>query len=233
MISKRTLTFMAVTTCFLLAGSGLAQTCPDIQGATGCAPSPLDGAPVSITGIVYVVNGTYNSGSVYLNCGAAGNGGITFFDSGATVALGDEITVSGTVGAFGDEIQINSPVVTVNSAGNAFAPEVISTGDLADGTPNMGGFMEVSGLLEKVSAGFNSVYTVDDGSGPVLVFVDGTTGIDTALVDQWLGDIVTVRGATKCFNGEGEVLPRSNDDFELLQVAAESESWGSIKSSYR
>jgi DNA/RNA endonuclease YhcR with UshA esterase domain len=225
--------FPLLTVCLLLAGTGLAQTCPDIQGATGCAPSPLDGTPVSVTGIVYVVNGTYNSGSVYLNCGTPGNGGMTFFDSGVTVALGDEITVSGTVGAFGDEIQINGAVVTTNSSGNPVEPEVISTGDLADGTPNMGGFMEVSGLLEKVSDGFNSVYTVDDGSGPVLVFVDGTTGIDTAQVDLWLGDIVTVRGATKCFNGEGEVLPRSNDDFELLQVAAESESWGSIKSTYR
>jgi hypothetical protein len=230
---KLPLFILVAACCLALAAPSFAQTCPDIQGATGCAPSPLADSPVSLTGIVYVVNGTYNSGSVYFNCGVGGNGGMTFFDSGAIVAEGDEITVTGTVGAFGDEIQINSPVVTINSAGNPYSPEIIGTGDLADGTSNMGGFMQVTGTLAAVSSGFNSVYTVDDGTGPVLVFVDGTTGIDTSVVDAWLGDIVTVRGATKCFNGEGEILPRSNDDIDLTAVPVDARTWGSVKSTYR
>lgn len=215
-----------------LAMPAAAQTCADVQGATGCAPSPLDATSVSLTGIVYVVNGTYNSGSVYFNCGSGGNGGMTFFDSGAIVAEGDEITVSGTVGAFGDEIQINSAVVTVNSSGNAYTPETIDTGDLADGTSHMGGFMQVTGVLSLISAGFNSVYEVDDGTGPVTVFIDGTTGIDTAVVDTYLGTSVTVRGSTKCFGGVGEILPRRLEDIEGT-VAVEELQWGLVKDLYR
>ena len=63
----------------------------------------------------------------------------------------------------------------------------------------------------------------------MVVFVDGTTGIDTAVVDQWLGDIVAVTGVTKCYNDEGEILPRFQDDIKLCIVPNGDDSWGSWK----
>lgn len=88
-------------------------------------------------------------------------------------------------------------------------------------------------MLALVSEGSNSIYTIGDGTVPVLVFVDGTTGIDTALVAALLGDIVTIRGATKCFDGMGEILPRSNNDIQLDTVPVDAQNFGSVKSIFR
>lgn len=234
MTRKLMLSTFVLVGCLALAGLSYAQSCEDIHGDPGCAPSPFDGQEVTLTGVVYVATGTYNDGGVYFNCGGGGAGGMTFYDTGATdIADGDEITVTGTVGAFGDEIQLNNATYTINSSGNAYTADAIDPGDLADGTAKLGGFLQATGLLSKVSDGFNSTYEVTDPSGAVIVFVDGTTGIDTALLDVWLGDIVRVSGASKCFGGVGELLPRNQDDFELIEVAEEAQSWGSVKSIYR
>lgn len=227
------LNFLILITSVALAGPALGQTCADVHGtATGCAPSPLAGQTIALTGIVYVVPGTYNSGSVYFNCGTGGAGGMTLYDPLAAVADGDEITVTGTIGAFNEEIQFSSgATIVVNSSGNAYTPEIIGTGALAAGTPHLGGFMQVTGILGVVTSGV--VYTVDDGTGPVIVFIDNTTDIDTTVLDQWLGDLVMVNGSTKCYNGEGEILPRSRNDITLEAVAEGETSWGSLKSTYR
>lgn len=221
--------FFASALVLGLASLSFAQTCQDIHDTpNGCAPSPLDGSPVTVTGTVYVPAGTYNSGSVYFQCGA---GGLTFFDSSALVEEGDVIEVSGTVGAFGDEIQINGASWSVVGS-DAAETTFINTGDLFAGGNFLGDFMRVEGILAKVSSGFNSVYTVDDGSGPVIVFIDGTTGIDTTVWDSYVGDLVSVIGSTKCFNGEGEILPRRDEDLQLVTVPTEVDSWGAIKSRF-
>jgi DNA/RNA endonuclease YhcR with UshA esterase domain len=237
---KRRLLFVTVAVaCLGLVSVSFAQTCQEIHnlGSNGCAPSGLDGTLVTVQGVVYVEAGTYNGGSVYWQC-PGGTGGLLFFDYDANPAdglnpvfEGDLIEVTGTVGAFGAEIQLNSATWTVIGSGTA-TPTSIGTADLADGTDLLGDFMSVEGLLTKVSAGFNSIYEVDDGTGPVLVYVDGTTGIDTALMDAYLGDVVEIRGATKCYNDIGEILPRRDADIILKQVATDNESWGSVKSRF-
>ncbi len=216
-----------------VAGSAMAQTAADIHGigTNGCAPSPLAGTLVTLTGTVYVQAGTYNSGAVYVQCP---NGGITFFDSATQGVIfeGDNITMTGTVGAFGSEIQLNGTTFVINSSGNVPVANHITTGALAAGTDQLADFMHVQGVLSLVSAGFNSIYSIDDGSGAVTVFVDGTTGIDTAVVDGMLGDVVAIVGATKCFNGTGEILPRRTTDFDLITVPVDDASWTSVKASY-
>lgn len=228
MTRKLTLSTLVLVGCLALAGLTFAQTCADIHGEFGCALSPLDGTPVTLTGVVYAVPGVYNPGSVYFICGDGG--GMTFYNPAAVVAEGDVITVEGVVGAFGEEIQLTDTSFTIGTSGNSYLAQTILTGDLAAGTPNLGGFMQVSGLLTKVS---DYTYTVDDDSGPVLVYVDPDTGIDKTRIDQWEGDIVSVAGATMCWQGAGEILPRRDSDIQLLLVADEAQSWGSIKSTYR
>ncbi len=235
---KKTLMLSLITmfVVFTMTSIAFAQTCQEIHnlGTNGCAPSDLDGTVVTVGGVVYVEPGTYNGGSVYWQC-TGGTGGLTLYDSGllGVVHVGDEISVTGTVGAYGSEIQLNSTAVTVLSNGNTPTALAIATGDLAAGNDMLGDFMEVQGVLALVSSGYNSIYTVDDGSGPVTVFVDGTTGIDTtSRMDNFVGDIVLIRGATKCYNGEGELLPRSNDDVILVTIPNESMGWGALKAQY-
>lgn len=229
---KRLTTFAASLALVAGAGVAQAQTSADIHGDPGCAPSPLDGSLVTVQGVVYVEAGTYNSGSVYFQ--DTTDGGLTFFDSAAQGVLfeGDLIEVTGTVGAFGAEIQLNGAAYTVISSGNSVTPVSLTTGDLADGTDQLGNLVEVEGLLTLVSSGFNSTYTLDDGSGPVILFVDGTTGIDQTLLNSYVGDIVRVRGSSKCFNGEGEVLPRRDSDIVLLTVDGDEATFGQVKARY-
>ncbi len=229
MIKRLTITLLALLMVSGLAVMAAAQTTAMVHGDPGCAPSPYAGTVVSYTGVVYVAPGTYNSGSTYFQ---DADGGMTFFMSGSGLLVGDEISVTGTVDAFGDEIQLSGVTFVVNSSGNTATPVSFGTQDLADGTDQLGNFVKVQGVLAKVSSGFNSTYTVDDGSGPVIVFVDGTTGIDTALLDTMLGDIVSVQGASKCFGGAGEVLPRNDNDFSLITVPADEASVGQIKSQF-
>jgi hypothetical protein len=184
---------------------------------TGCAPSPLAGELVTTSGVVYVAAGTYNGGSVYYQCA---DGGLTFFLNGAPYAIGDEIKVVGAVGAFSDEIQLEGVTVEVLSTGNMATPQYLATGQLAAGGPFLGDFVELQGtLVAKTSSGFNDAYVLDDGTGPVVMFVDGTTGIDDDRVDSFVGRTVRVRGSTKCFNDEGEILPRFDSDIEAVSVA--------------
>lgn len=232
MIKKLTSSVLSLALVAGLSSVALAQTSADLHGDPGCAPSPFDGQAVVLQGVIYSVAGVYNSGAWYIQ--DTTDGGMTFFDSGLAGLFneGDLIELSGTVGAFGSEIQINTPVVTLISSGNSYSPVVFGTGDLADGTDQLGNLVEVQGVLAKISTGFNSTYTVDDGTGPVICFVDGTTGIDQVALDQWIGDIVRVRGASKCFNGEGEVLPRRDADITLITVANEASSWGAVKADF-
>lgn len=233
-MTKR-ITILLGATMFALGLPALvmAQSCQEIHGlgSTGCAPSPFDGQPVNLTGVVYVIAGTYNDGSVYWQCDL---GGLLFFDANAlgVIEEGDLIEVSGTVGAFGDEIQINDAVWSVLDEDHYAIPLAIGTGALAAGTDQLGNFMRVEGVLSLVSAGFNSIYEVDDGTGPVTVFVDGTTGIDTSVIDQWLGDWVLVQGSTKCYDGAGEILPRRNEDVTLVSIPTEEMTWGAVKALY-
>lgn len=234
MRNRLLLVLVAAIAVFALTSSAVAQTCQDVHGvgSTGCAPSPMVGASVTLTGIVYVPAGTYNSGSVYFQC-PGGTGGMTFFESGATYLEGDEISVTGTIGAFGDEIQFDSgAAVTVLSSGNSAVAMPIGSGALLAGTDMLADFMSVEGLLAEVSIGFNSIFTIDDGSGAVTVFVDGTTGINVPAMQAMVGDIVRVRGATKCFGGAGEVLPRNDNDITLITVATEASSWGAVKAQF-
>lgn len=219
----------SVALLVLAAVPATAQTCREIHnlGSSGCAPSTLAGTSVTLQGVVYSTAGTYNSGSTYFNCSV--EGGMTFFASGNGLLEGDEIQISGVVSAFGDEIQLDSVNWAVLSSGNPVTPVNFTTGGLAAGTDLLGSFGRVEGVLSLVSSGFNSIYTIDDGSGPCLVFVDGTTGIDTAVLDAMVGDYVCVLGSTKCFGGEGEILPRRDSDIQLKFVATEANSFGELK----
>ena len=231
------LTTACLITVFALALPALAsaQTCAEIHnlGTNGCAPSDMADATVTVTGVIYVLPGTYNSGAMYWQCG---DGGLTLFDSGLAGAFseGDMISVTGVVGAFSAEIQLNNPDVTLMSSGNPVTATDIGTADLADGTDQLGDFMKVIGTLAKDDPACSGqcTYTVDDGTGPVVVFVDGTTGIDTAAMDVYLGDIVSIQGATKCFNGIGELLPRRDSDIRLVSVPVDGESWGMLKANF-
>ena len=75
---------------------------------------------MTVSGTVYVVAGTYNSGTHYIQ---SANGGIQFFENGTGLVLGDVVEITGVVSAFSGEIQITSPSVSLTGQG----PEIAAT----------------------------------------------------------------------------------------------------------
>jgi len=172
---------------------------------------------------------------MYFQC-PGGAGGMTLDEPSllGLVNLGDEISVTGIVGANGRNIQFETgAVVTVLSHGNPEIVTPIGSGELDAGSNLIGGLMSVQGVLtNQWTGGFSHAYWLDDGSGPVIVFANGDTGLTPADFEPLIGNIVKITGATYWRETHGNISPRTVADLELITVPAADKDWGTLKASY-
>src|SRR6056297_2944532 len=140
-----------LTTCLVVlvmtAGVAAAQTIDEIQQydpETGAPASPYAGQNVTVTGTVYVVAGTYNSGTHYIQ---GATGGISFFQNSTGLVIGDVIELTGTVGSFSGEIQINSPSITTTGSAPEPTPAPYTPGEVIDDYELVGSFVAVTGIV--------------------------------------------------------------------------------------
>jgi len=114
----------------LVLSSGTASAQPvipidDIQNynpADGSIASPYAGQVVTIEGVIYVVNNTYNNGSHYI---MDDTGGIAYYyPSAPTVDYGDRVQVTGLVDEFSGEIQIEQ-IQNVAWLGHEASPDSV------------------------------------------------------------------------------------------------------------
>jgi hypothetical protein len=205
---KKHLFGMALTvSVMLIAGLTSAQTIDEIQvyDAAGAPASPYAGTTVTVSGTVYVIAGTYNSGTHYLT---DGTNGIQFFASGTGLVLGDEVEVTGTVSAFGGEIQLGSPSISLLSTGN---PEPVPTPTdlsviMAD-YESVGSFVSTIGT---VTVKNTSNFYIAAGTDTIQVYIDSDTGINLGAVA--VGDLYQVTSPVVVYNGEIELKPRRQSD---------------------
>jgi len=144
------------------------------------ADSPLEGHKVEVTGIVTVdtsANNTYRAYSI--QDAEAAWSGIFAFNLRANLNRGDEVTVFGTVTDYNADYHYkwdNNTVILVDSfklgsSGNAINPVLVTTGTLANASPEAESYEGV--LVQIRNATLISVnsydVTLDDGSGPCLV----------------------------------------------------------------
>jgi hypothetical protein len=205
----------------LLAGPADAQLVDidDIQfydPVTGLPASPYDGQQVSVVGTVYVVGGTYNSGTHYIQ---GATGGIQFFQSGTSLEIGDTIEVVATVGItpFGNEIQLVDATWDTSTPGTEPPPIDVTPGEIF-GAPEpyelVGNFAAVTGDIAAIddSAPLTWFEMVDSGGGTdtLYVYVDTDTGID--LSGMMVGDEYKVLGPLVIFDGLIELKPRQPAD---------------------
>ncbi len=216
---RRALT-SALALVFLLSLSGavLAQTTPidDIQyydPATGAPLSPYAGQTVTVEGAIYVVKGTYNGGTHYIQ---GATGGINFYlPSAPALDYGDRVQVTGTVGQYGGEINISNPTVVYLGSGPEPTPivtdiQTIFHGDPGDPTDEfemVGNFVRVTGT---VATKATSSFTITDFTDTLIVYIDSDTGIDISGVD--VGDIYQVDSPCVIYNGTVELKPRRQSD---------------------
>ena len=127
---------ITILACMAMASLASGQTCQDVHGTTGFAPSPFEGSEVTLTGIVYVAPGTFYADRMYFQC-PGGAGGMALNDPSLVglLNLGDEISVTGTVGT-GSRTEImfdDGALVTILSHGNPEVVTPIGSGELDEG----------------------------------------------------------------------------------------------------
>ena len=174
----------------------------------GCDPDPalcID-EQVRLDGIIYVVK-DYSSGGHYMQ---GDTGGINFYDPDAIpLTPGDRIRISGSLWYDDNgEIYVGWPSITVLGNEPIPAPQVVETGSLQD-CGIVGSYVEARGTV--TATGINEqgyeYYTLDDGSGPVMVYIDPDTGADMSSVD--VGETRWVRSPAMLFSGEIRLSPIS------------------------
>jgi len=202
-----------VASVMLVAGLASAQTIDDIQvyDAAGVPASPYAGQTVTLTGTVYVIGGTYNSGTHYIE---DGTGGIQFFYNSSGLALGDVIELTGTVGSYSGEMQINTPSFTVLSSGPEATPKDLPLSTILSDYEQVGDFIRTIGTVASVNPGTpgvaNGDFTIFDGTDSLFVFVDKDTQIDMGAIQ--VGDLYQVASPCVNYNGLIEFKPRRQSD---------------------
>ena len=200
----------AATLCLLFAiGAASAQTIDDIQyynPLTGLPESPHDGSIVTVEGVIYVLKGTYNNGTHYIQ---GATGGINFYHPSApALTYGDRIQVTGTVTSFGGEINIGT-ITNVTFMGHEAepTPTELTIAALMGDYENVGNFVTCVGNV--TTKGTNNFY-LKTGTDSVQVYVDSDTGIDLGAVAD--GDEYRVTSPCVVYNGEIELKPRKQGD---------------------
>ena len=194
----------------LMAGFAVAQTTSigDIQyynPADGAIASPLAGQSVTVVGTVYVVAGTYNSGTHYIQ---DATGGIAFFQNATGLAIGDQVEMTGTVGDYSGEIQLTSVSYTVLSNVGEPPPIPTTPAEVLADYEWVGNFVACTGI---VTAKTTSQFTLATGlAEDLIVYIDSDTGIDLGAVD--VGDEYLVKSPVVKYNALIELKPRMQSD---------------------
>jgi len=211
---KKHLFGTALLTCLVvISGVASAQTIDEIQvyDVNGAPASPFDGQTVTVSGSVYVLKGTFNSGTFYIQ-DAAGSGIYFFNNAAGPFILGDVVEVTGTVTNglnFGGEINIENSSATFLSAGPEVEATVFGIGDLT--YENVGTLVEVIGEIATTNIdGGSDDFTIFTGTDTLFIFVDSDTDIDLTAVE--VGDPYSVSGPLVNFSGLLEMKPRFQAD---------------------
>ncbi len=213
---KKALLGTALCACLLMAGMASAQltSIDAIQAynpATGAPASPYAGQVVTVEGVIYMVKGTFNGGSHYIQ---GADGGIQFYWTAApATVLGERIQLTGTVSSNSGEIQIASPTNLTSLGVEAeVTPIELTIPQILTDYENVGNFVTTTGYIASVPPlTGNRQFFLHDGAGDtVIVFIDTDTGIDTSALA--LGDYYRISSPCVMFNGTVELKPRKQAD---------------------
>ena len=156
------------------------------------------GTTVTVCGTVTVPSDAFDPGFAVQQ----GNAGIYVLDSlGTPRAIGDEVEITGTlVDSFG-LLAIQPSSATTLGAGHAVEPRHKKTGQVGEHTEgallHLRGTM-VGDLVDDSPFGFK--LDIDDGSGPIQIFLFPGSGIST------LGLVAGATIDTACFSNQFETI---------------------------
>lgn len=171
------------------------------------------GATVLVEGIVSVPPGVFDGGFAIQDQTA----GIWVLPPADPVRLrvGQRVRVQGTLDEPNGQLAIMPAAIGPLGDRDAPAPRDVQTGSLGESQ---------EGLLVKIRGRVASEpvnddpwgwkVMVDDGSGPVLVFVDAETNVDVRPLRP--GDTVEVTGFAGQYDDHYEVVPRAQVDIKVV-----------------
>ena len=200
----------------LLLGAGL--TVPESvlahpgHGTIAAARAEPLGATVTVIGTVTVPTGAFDNGIAIQQNGA----GIYVLDSfGASFAIGTELEITGVLVDSTGLLAIQPSSIQPRGRGRRIEPECRATGAVGERTE--GQLLRLTGtmrgaLVDDSPYGFK--LDIDDGSGPIQVFLYPGTGIPTTgLVD---GRRLSVVCFSNQYETEYECDPRSPADVRFV-----------------
>jgi hypothetical protein len=188
-----------------------ASAAPSHRIAIAAARHRPLGSTVTVRGTVTVPTNAFDPGFAVQGAAA----GIYVLDSGAAArALGDDVEITGTlVDSFG-LLAIQPASITALGRGRAIKPRERSTGSVGESTE--GRLLELEGqmvgdLIDDGPFGFK--LNIDDGSGPIQIFLFPGTGITTAGLHAGVSIEVV------CFSNQFDTIfecdPRQPSDFQI------------------
>lgn len=199
-------------------------TTPDVAtiASVQTNAATLEGQTVTIEGVVYIPSTFLQPGSsnwsAYIQ-DASGRGVNVFGFSDETIAastalqtVGNRVRVTGVVTFYFTTVEIAeiSEITLLESGASVPAPQMLTT-SAANSSSWEGTYVEVTGqVTDSVRGGPGTNYTVDDGSGSVVVRVLDSIGAPSATV----GETITARGAGAQFQEDYQVTVGLAADFE-------------------
>ena len=196
---------------------------PPPQEVTLTQVQELDsGDRVVINGVVTVPRDVLGSTMVFVQT-ADGGVGVSIPNGEPTVTVGQSVEVTGVVRMKQGRRQVNAAahgVKIVSASGTPDVP-VVATDDV--GPDQADQLVHVKGVVGLVSG---SRIEIDDGSGPVPIYIKSSTGIIRPKVRA--GDMVDAVGITSVSTTGIRVLPRSQDDIHVEKVLGAATSAATV-----
>ncbi len=205
-----------------LLAAALAVAALGLAAAPAAAAKPIAavrdlplGTTVTIEGQVTVPSGLFKSASLE---DAGGfviedvTGGIYVrLDVDLGIHRNQQVRVTGTLDRLFNLLFVRAEPSGVERLPSS--PLLIATGEV--GAATEGRIITVAGVVSDIEPDppFGVEFSVDDGSGPISVFVHASTGIDPSeLPFVAVGKRVRITGFSSFFEDEAEIQPRFRDD---------------------
>jgi hypothetical protein len=197
---------VAITVVGCAAADRDRRTAPPIATARAQAI----GSQVMVDGAVTVAPRTFDDGFALQDA----SGGIYVARAlDQAIELGSRVRVRGTLAAPDKRITVEPTAVQIMGPGSAPPPLEVATGDVGPATE--GRLIAVRGRVAGAIVDdrpWGSKLYVNDGLGPLLVFIAAATSIDGTRYRA--GEALRIVGFSGRFGDHTEVLPRGPSDIE-------------------
>lgn len=205
---------------FALVLAAVAAASPaEAQQVASNRPLPLSraremgpGATVLVEGVVSVPPGLFDGGFAIQDQTA----GIWVLAPANPVPLrlGQRVLVRGTLDEPNGQLAIHPAAIAPRGDRSVPPPHAVATGEL--GEAHEGSLVRIRGRvvtspLDDSPWGWKVM--VDDGSGPVLMFVDAETNVNVRGLR--VGDAVEVTGFAGQYDDHHEIVPRAQEDVKV------------------